>query len=253
MPCFVKKPYFPTAKVTHILAGTALQSYEKALSDFQIACIYSKPIDNLDISVKNHLDLAVFPCGSKDFILDSSQSKLFETLTSLGARPQYSRASATNGYPQEAWLNCVRIGNRLLGNPKTVDIKILEYCQNHRVSICTVKQGYTKCSVAVVSENALITDDTGIARAAERDKLDVLLVKKGSVRLNGYPYGFVGGCCSLISKDMMLFIGNWKMHTNAEAISAFLRNYHIYPESLSSDELTDIGSFIPLFQQEEIV
>ncbi len=57
----------------------------------------------------------------------------------------------------------------------------------------------------------------------------------------------------MISKDMMLFIGNWKMHTNAEAISAFLRNYHIYPESLSSDELTDIGSFIPLFQQEEIV
>lgn len=251
MPYFVKTPYLPTAKVTHILAGTDLQPYEKLLSDFQIACIYSKPINNLDIPVKNHLDLAVFPCGGKDFILDSSQSQLFETLTSLGAYPQYSCVSATNGYPQEARLNCVRIGNRLLGNPKNVDIKILAYCQNHRVSICTVKQGYTKCSVAVVSENALITDDAGIARAAERDKLDVLLVEKGSVRLNGYPYGFIGGCCSLLSKDILLFMGNWKTHTNAEAIFGFLRNYQIYPESLANSDLTDIGSFIPLLQQEE--
>ena len=53
MPYFVKTPYLPTANVTHILAGTALQPYEKALSDFQIACIYSKPIDNLDLCKKS--------------------------------------------------------------------------------------------------------------------------------------------------------------------------------------------------------
>lgn len=252
MSCFVKMPYLPTANVTHILAGTGMQPYEKVLTGLQITCTYSKPIVYLESSVKDHLDLAVFPFGGKDFILEPSQTQLFDKLISLGAHPQYANESIMNGYPQEAKLNCVRIGNRLLGNPEIVSAKILKWCENLSVSICAVKQGYTKCSVAVVAKDALITDDVGIARAAKIDNLDVLLVEKGSVRLNEYPYGFIGGCCSLISKDILLFTGNWKKHTNAEAIFEFLRNYQIYPESLSSGDLTDIGSFIPLLQQEEI-
>lgn len=252
MPNFVEMPYLPTAKVTHILAGVGMRAYGKALSDLQIACIYSKSADKLSVPVNAHADISVLPFGGKHFILDKSQTELFKKLKALGANPQFSYESIADGYPQEARLNCVRIGNRLFGNPKTMDAKILEYCKNCKVSICAVNQGYTKCSVAVIAENALITDDVGIAHMAKSEKMDVLSVEKGSILLNGYPYGFIGGCCSLAAKDILLFTGNWQRHSNAEAISAFLQNYHIYPESLSNGKLTDIGSFIPLFQQEEV-
>lgn len=252
MSCFVKIPYLPTEKVTHILAGTGMKPYEKSLANLQITCFYSKPIPTLTDSVRTHLDLAVFPIGDKDFILDISQTQLYDKLISLHAHPQYANTAVTNGYPQEAKLNCVRIGNQLFGNLKTIDTKILEQCKKSSVSICTVKQGYTKCSVAVVAKDALITDDIGIASVAKSNKQDVLLVEKGSVQLNGYPYGFIGGCCSLVAQDMMLFTGHIKRHTNAAEISDFLRNYRIYPESLSNGDLTDIGSFIPLLQQEEM-
>ena len=232
MPQFVTLPYLPTAKVTHILAGTGMQSYEKALADLNITCVYSEPISEITSSVKR------------------TQHRLFAQLLSLGAQPQYAQRRVENGYPQEASLNCVRIGDRLLGNPKTVDTHILEWCAQKALPFCCVKQGYTKCSVIAVTESALITDDIGIARTANADKLDVLYVDKGSVRLQGYPYGFIGGCASLISNDCMLFTGNVQNHANADSIIAFLRNYHIFPESLTNGALTDIGSFIPLFQQE---
>lgn len=250
MPQFVTLPYLPTAKVTHILAGTGMQSYEKVLADLNIACVYSEPISKITGSVKAHIDLAVFPFGGKDFLLERTQHRLFAQLLSLGAQPQYAQRRVENGYPQEASLNCVRIGDRLFGNPKTVDTHILKWCAQKALPFCCVKQGYTKCSVIAVTESALITDDIGIARTANADKLDVLYVDKGSVRLQGYPYGFIGGCASLISNDCMLFTGNVQNHANADSIIAFLRNYHIFPESLTNGALTDIGSFIPLFQQE---
>lgn len=252
MPQFVSIPYLPTAKITHILAGEGMKPYERVLSDMQIAVLYSESIPALTMPVKTHIDLAVFPFGGEEFVLDNSQHRLFQKLCSFGARPQYATQPARCGYPQESRLNCVRIGNKLLANPKTIDVAITELCEKNSVALCAVKQGYTKCSVAVVSDNAFITDDMGIARAAKMDKLDVLLVEKGSVHLKGYPYGFIGGCCALASKDVMLFAGNVQNHANADAICAFLRNYQIYPESLANGDLTDIGSIIPLLQQEEL-
>ena len=250
MPQFVTLPYLPTAKVTHILAGTGMRSYEKVLSDLNITCVYSEPISEIKNSVKAHIDLAVFPFGDKEFLLERSQHRLFAQLLSLGAQPQYAQRRVENGYPQEASLNCVRIGDRLFGNPETADANILKWCAQKALPFRCVKQGYTKCSIIAVTESALITDDVGIARAANADKLDVLCVAKGSVRLQGYPYGFIGGCASRIAKDCMLFTGNVQNHADADSIVAFLRNYHIFPEALTNDDLTDIGSFIPLFQQE---
>lgn len=251
MPSFLTLPYLPTSRVTHILGGAGMSAYEKALSALYITCIYTEPIPTIHTSVKAHADLAVFPFGGKMLILDTSQHTVFEALRALGAQPQYARRAVENGYPKEAVLNCVRIGNILLANPKTADNNILELCERYAVSLCKVRQGYTKCSVAVVSETALMTDDASVARVARDAGLDVLCVGKGSVQLQGYPYGFLGGCCALIAKDCMLFAGDVQMHENADAICAFLRNYQIYPEALSNTPLTDIGSFIPLLQQEE--
>jgi hypothetical protein len=61
-------------------------------------------------------------------------------------------------------------------------------------NIIDVKQGYTKCSVLPVSNNAFITDDISIYNQCVSFGIDVLYVGKGDVSLPGYNYGFIGGC-----------------------------------------------------------
>ena len=54
----------------------------------------------------------------------------------------------------------------------------------------------------------------------------------------------------MISRDVLLFLGNFEMHSDKDRIKAFLQNYGIMPQSLNGDVLTDIGSIIPLSEQQ---
>ena len=117
-------------------------------------------------------------------------------------------------------------------------------------TVINVNQGYTKCSVCAVSDKAFITDDKSIYKALKNAEYDVLEVEKGSVALDGYDYGFIGGACCKISKDVLAFFGNAKAHKCYEDIKAFCKNYNVDLLSLDNKRLCDIGSFIPIFENE---
>lgn len=53
----------------------------------------------------------------------------------------------------------------------------------------------------------------------------------------------------MISRDILLFLGNFEMHSDKDRIKAFA-TYGITPQSLNGDVLTDIGSIIPLSEQQ---
>ena len=153
-------------------------------------------------------------------------------------------------YPLDVPFNCVIIGTDFICNSKTVSPQILGVAISRNLRIIDVKQGYTKCSLCPVRENAVITDDSGIEKVLLNNGYDVLKVSKGSVRLNGFDYGFIGGCSAMISRDILLFLGNFEIHSDKDRIKAFLQNYGITPQSLNGDDLTDIGSIIPLSEQQ---
>ena len=127
----------------------------------------------------------------------------------------------------------------------------IKHLHLHVSQILNVKQGYSKCSVCPVTETAFITDDEGIAFAGKTAGFDVLKVKKGSVSLSGYEYGFIGGCCGMVDADKLLFCGNAKLHDNYEDIKSFVNNYKIEIISLNGNQPTDIGSFFAVTESEE--
>ena len=43
------------------------------------------------------------------------------------------------------------------------------------MNIFDSKQGYSKCSICVVNENAIITEDNGIARLLKNSQIDVII------------------------------------------------------------------------------
>ena len=84
------------------------------------------------------------------------------------------------------------------------------------LELIPVKQGYAKCSLCIVSENAVITADEGLAYTLCRAGLDVLKIIPGCIRLPGYGYGFIGGCCGKLDAATMAFAGDPLTHPDGK-------------------------------------
>ncbi len=152
-------------------------------------------------------------------------------------------------YPYNIAFNHVIMGNTFIGNMAYTDSHIKAYCISKHFQMIDVKQGYTKCSCAIVNENAVITADSAIYCKCLENNIDVLKIDSGYIHLYGYEYGFIGGCCGKISHDVLAFTGKLSTHKNYESIRSFLRQYGVYPLELSNKPLLDIGSILPITEE----
>lgn len=249
----VEVPYLPTERVRTLIVGEGVHPFAAELEKMGLTLVYTKPIETLTPPLSAHADLAVCPMTNGRFILEISQQDLFLKLRDLTLKPTFGTARVTSGYPSDAAYNVLQIGAHfLLCNQKTADFSILQYATAQKCAILNCKQGYVKCSVALIRENAVITDDNGIAKILTENGFDVLCIEKGDVRLSGFHYGFIGGCATMLSKTEMLFLGDIRLHRNGDAITGFLRNHGIIPICIEKVPLTDVGSLIPLLQEETI-
>ncbi|MGL5634502.1 MAG: DUF6873 family GME fold protein [Sarcina sp.] len=147
-------------------------------------------------------------------------------------------------YPNNIFLNAINLKDFFIHNLKyTDDILLSSVKEKHFINI---KQGYAKCSCAIVNDNALITSDSGIYKALEPYPIDVLLIPSGDIELSNLPYGFIGGTCGLISENKMAFFGNLKYHKYGLDIISFLKKYNVEYISLSDNKLIDRGSILTL-------
>ncbi|MGN0519498.1 MAG: DUF6873 family GME fold protein [Candidatus Fimenecus sp.] len=245
-------PYLPTGQVKVLVAGEGVRGFSSALDALGLSVLYTAPIAALPKALYAHTDLAVCPLKNRQFFLDNSQTELYSNLQAFGCCTSYGNQKVQSGYPQDVPYNALQLGAKfLLCNKKTVASSILQYAIAENCVILNCRQGYTKCSVAPIRENAVMTDDKSIAEILLKNDFDVLLLEKGDILLHGFQYGFIGGCCTMISKSEMLFLGDMRSHRNADAIQAFLKNYGISPICAGKTPLTDIGSLIPLLQEEK--
>ncbi len=148
------------------------------------------------------------------------------------------------GYPYNIGFNCVNVGNKLICNKKYSCKTVLDYAEKNGIEILDVKQGYAKCSTCVVADNAIITEDESIAWRAEENGIDVLKIEKGYVKLDGYDYGFIGGCSGLIENNLLAFNGNINLHPEYEKIHEFCKRHGVQIIGLCGREPMDIGSII---------
>lgn len=149
-------------------------------------------------------------------------------------------------YPFDIAYNAALVGNNLFCNEKYTDIAILNYCRANNIKIINVNQGYAKCSICIVSDNAIITADKNISVAANKNNIDVLLIENKGVILKGYNEGFFGGATGLIEKDLLAVNGNIELHKDCNRIKRFCANYGVNVLSLSDEPIYDIGSIIRL-------
>lgn len=152
-----------------------------------------------------------------------------------------SKKSLSNTYPDDIILNSLILENYFIHNLKYSDEELLK-SQNLKVHI-NVPQGYTKCSILPVRDNALITSDKGIFESLKNYDFDILLLPPGDILLPSLNYGFIGGVGGMVSNDKMVFFGDLNSYKWGAEIKEFLFKYDVSPISLRKGKLIDRGSF----------
>ena len=146
--------------------------------------------------ISGHSDIFYTKIDGKMYC--APNAKYIETNFIIGKKP------VRYNYPEDVRYNVCQIGKYVVGS-KFVDEKIID-----KVNVF-VKQGYTKCNIAVTGDNSCITSDVGIYEKLKNLGMDVLLLKTDNIglinkdHLLSEMHGFIGGASAVINDTFVLF------------------------------------------------
>ncbi|MFL0251687.1 DUF6873 family GME fold protein [Clostridium neuense] len=194
-------------------------------------------------SISGHPDIQLCMLDNSTAIVHKDMPYEFiSTLEGLNLNIIKSKNDIKDKYPYDIILNAVNLKNFFIHNLKYTDDNL--YKKISYKCLINVKQGYTKCSTAVISDTAIITNDSGISQAASKNGLDVLFLPKGDIDLTDFDYGFIGGTCGLLDHNTIAFYGNLKNYKYGDEVLSFIKKYNLTPLYLSDSKLVDRGSIL---------
>lgn len=248
----IKIPNLPEGTVKAVLVdGRLKENITKVLVDKDVELIKTIPCMELHEGIQFHPDMVVQHLGGKDVLVAPNVIDYYKSkFEKLGFNVIKGKTYLTSNYPNNIAYNICRIGNYILHNFKYTDEVFMNYFKNSSLTKIHVRQGYAKCSVAVINERAIITSDVGIHKEVLKFGVDSLLIQAGDILLPKLDYGFIGGTCGYLNNKDLAFYGNPKLHRDYKSISLFLKKYdkHIVP--LSDQQLQDLGTLIPLTEMD---
>ena len=224
---------------------------EKPLKKLGISSILMPDNPDVDPRLSGHVDLSVLHTGGERGFLAPflKGSSLADDLEAAGASLVFPDVRQTAVYPSDAMLNVCVFGKRAICNPKTAAREIVDsFTSRSDSQLAACRQGYSRCACCPVERDAVITADRGIAKAAAAG-LSALLISEGFVRLDGFPYGFIGGAAFKLADNKLAFTGRLDGHPDRDRILLFLAAHGIEAVFLTENELFDIGSAIPIFEE----
>ncbi len=243
MSIFLKKANLPNGKVSSLICGKLNKNLIDYFRNKDIEVIFTDENKCIDKAVSNHADLSVLYLGDGRITVDKGQIKLISELIAQGFTVVESEQETGGAYPNDCILNHTLLSDYIIGNSKIFDESVKNEIKEFK--LIHTNQGYCKCSVLVVDEHSVITDDESIAKSVLKNGLDCLLVSKGDVFLDGHAYGFIGGASGKISRNEIIFFGDITRHRDYNRINKFLSERGIKIISFNFP-LTDFGGIIPI-------
>lgn len=203
------------------------------------------PCNSIYESIKGHPDILLKVINNNKIVFHKDiPSSFIKKLFHLNLEITYAKKSLTGKYPYDIILNSVDLGNIFLHNLKFTDENLLNLVSTKK--LINVNQGYTKCSTAIINDNAVITSDIGIGSTLAKEGIDVLLLPPGHIELPGLNYGFIGGTCGLISENLIAFYGELDTYKYSKEIKIFLKKHSVDYLNLGKGNLIDRGSILSI-------
>lgn len=189
-----------------------------------------------------HADMQVARFGNYAVCEPTLFDTYFEFIKASGIVPICGNSILSSTYPGDVAYNISEVGEYIFHNTDFTDDEIKRLFNGNFLNI---KQGYSGCSICRIGENAIITSDVSVKKAAESVKIDCLLITPGNIVLAGFDYGFIGGA-SFFCGETVYFFGNAENHPDFKNIENFCKKHNTEICLLGDDELTDYGSLIIL-------
>ena len=245
-------PLLPESKVkTVLISGEYKHIIDSLKNKYGINTLEIISNPQLDKPIASHADCCFLQLDKNTCFVDQNNYNyivnLFtsmegENITNLNIISE----SVCSPYPHDVKLNAKVIGRSILCNTRYLSESVHNTAVNSALKLVNTKQGYAACSSILLNNNALITDDESICASCKLNGIDCILINKGSIKLHGYNYGFIGGTCGMIDKNLIAFTGSLKNHTDYKLINKFLDKHNIKYVELTDGPLIDIGGIIPL-------
>ncbi len=243
---FLNNPNLPENKVTTVYANIDEITLKTTFDELSIKVVNVNENPFLDYPVSHHADMLASYIGKSTFLSDKHQIELCKFIEDNNGKSVIID-NIKSPYPNDCLLNFADIGDYIICNKSILTEQIFNLLPNK--TIIDVKQGYSKCSVCICGYNTIVTDDISVYNAVlQYDNINSLLLEKGSVHINKYDYGFIGGCCGLINKNLLLFNGDLSLHSDFDKIKKFLYDNNVNYIDIKGKPLTDIGSIIPIME-----
>lgn len=184
--------------------------------------------------ISGHSD--IFYCKINNNIICAPNAPIIKDNFILGCQ------TVKNKYPNNVCYNACQIGNNIIGS------KFTDNTINPNI---IVKQGYTKCSIAVTGPNSCITSDVGIYKTLKMHKIDCTYIEENNIKLldrnaqETKMQGFIGGASFVFNNKFILF-GDIDKLKSKEKIMQHLNKYKLELIDFKGLNVYDYGGAIQL-------
>ena len=192
-------------------------------------------------SIAAHPD--IFFCQTRDGFIaaPNAPAEITEKLVQAGAKIITGQKPVGEKHPETVFYNAVFTDSFFIHNVGLSDETLLSYAAGKK--IVNVTQGYTRCNLLPLSDAAFLCSDKNIEKNLLRQGVDVLFIRPEEIQLPGVRHGFIGGCCGVFEKTVVI-IGSLSRHTQGDEIRQFLEKNGMETVELYEGPLWDGGGII---------
>ena len=244
----LSNPFIPIKSAdTVIVAGDADAEIIDSLKKLKLNIIPTIKCLDIDDSISYHPDIVIHPVNYNTLVIAPNVFDYYKDVLK-GTKLKLIQGEKKLGvkYPDDIAYNIGRMYGIAIHNIKYTDEVLKFHLKKEGLKFIEVKQGYSKCSMAIVDEQSAITADKPIYQELSVKGYSILLIEPGYIELKNQKYGFIGGSTGNYSKETFLFSGILDGHPDKENILKFLKSKNKTINFLSSKNIVDIGTIISL-------
>lgn len=242
-------PFIPlNAANLAIVDGRIDKEIESNLEKLGLKIIKTIKCNEVDDSIAYHPDIVIHPLDHNTLIIAPNVFEYYEEkLSNMGIKLIKGEKYLDSKYPEDIAYNVGRLRGIAVHNFKHTDEILKYYLKKQNIDFVNVNQGYSKCSLAIVGEEAGITADYPMYKKLTSLGYKILLIESGHVLLEGQKYGFIGGTIGNLSNRETIISGSLDEHPNKDEILNFFKKNNTELIFLSQKKLLDIGTIITLY------
>ena len=238
----------------YLIIDSRMRKIEKeTLRSFGYEIIELEESQNLYYEISSHVDIFCTKINDKLVVENSHYDFFKDKLNSVNTEIICGIENVMERYPYDIKYNVCQIGKNIIHNFNYTDKKVLEIIEDEKLNKISISQGYSNCSIAVISKNSAIVNDFTIADCLIRNNINVLCLDyipdiklyKDETTYSKMK-GFIGGAIARIDDKIIVFGDLQKIDKTGE-IKKFIERQKLEIVDFKGLDVIDYGGIVEIY------